>query len=108
LQILEKHLEKENLSHPSLVNPIQKAFSAIDRITNIIKGARFLSRHASYEGMKTQSLIKIIQDTLNILEERFSNSQVKVHLETTLDAHVLGDDVHLSQIFLNLIFNALD
>ncbi|MGB0671918.1 MAG: sensor histidine kinase, partial [Rhodospirillales bacterium] len=78
------------------------------RMARIIKNLRTFAREESV-ALRPSSLATAIQESLTLLERRLQAEGVQVDIRLPEgDVTVMGGDVRLQQIFVNLISNALD
>lgn len=90
---------KDNIRHISVLT---------DRMSSIAKHLRNFARRPQ-EKTKAVSLVSVIDDALAIMNSRILESDVKIvftRAETSI--FVVGGQVRLQQVFVNLISNALD
>ena len=81
----------------------------VHRINVIIKGLRAFARDGSHEEMTKISLKQVLKETLDIcaMRPKFKNIEFRHSADATND-YILGRSVQLSQVFVNLINNAID
>lgn len=80
------------------------------RIAKIIKGLRSFARDTSGVPFEASSLYDVINDTLELCRERFSNHQIDIKLPDTLksELYFFGRAEQIAQVLLNLLNNAFD
>lgn len=91
------------------LNMIQKSMQSLLRIINdILDYARFEKDLVSLEE-KAIILPEILAETLSLFEigATQKNLTLNLHIEDTVPAHIVGDDVRLKQVLSNLIGNAI-
>lgn len=81
---------------------------AVERAGAIISGFRKFSRDSSHEGFRRVSVEKIIKDTIALCNARFAESQVIIDLDLQPELEVECQEVHISQVLMNFLSNALD
>lgn len=80
----------------------------IDRITRMIKSLRAFARKEK-ETIEPVDLQKVISASLNLLDQSLNTNNVTIEKETfDLPIMVLGGEVRLQQVVINLITNAID
>lgn len=81
---------------------------SVSRVVAIVEAMRNFSREAHQDPLKSESLIRIIDETLSICSERFKNNFVQFELVAPSELQVHCRAVQISQILLNLLNNAYD
>jgi PAS domain S-box-containing protein len=92
---------------------IKEALAAIDEATEragtIVKGLRKFSRqklgHAPTDLVATSSLVA---DAVNLCRSRLLGTGVRIESDVRTTAQIVGNGLELSQVFVNLLNNALD
>jgi signal transduction histidine kinase len=102
--IIKRHPEineelKENLS---------KTLSAAERINKIIKSMKLFSNRNDDQQMKYYSIQSIIESGYNLYSERAKHLGIDINVHIHHDCEVKCNQVQISQIFINLINNAID
>jgi len=81
--------------------------STVGRISKIVNGMRRFSRESSMDEKLDYSLNKIIEETMDICQERINNNGIVtevVYLPN--DPHIFCRPVEISQVILNLVNNS--
>lgn len=101
-------LEREEPNHDEVVAALQRvrrdaahAGSVIRRIRGFLKKEGLKREHVNIPGM-VDALVQMLQRTL-----QQANARVQVHVAPQLP-QLLGDQVQLQQVLLNLLINAID
>lgn len=107
IDLLKRHSKRNTLGSELLQQYISKMDDTVERISRIISGMRRFARESSADEKEKYSLNKIIEETLDICQERINNQGTKVEVEY-LDKEpiVWCRPVEISQVFLNLINNS--
>jgi C4-dicarboxylate-specific signal transduction histidine kinase len=80
-----------------------------DRIARIVKSLRLIAREGSRDRFHSVSVRKILDETLEICQERFRAHSVKLLLpKETPELLVSCREVQIAQVLLNLLQNAFD
>lgn len=82
-----------------------------DRIAKIVSGLRFFARDGRRTKPQTVPVSRLVEDTLSLCRERFSNHGVQLELVTEDSYPSLSmecREVEVSQVLLNLLNNAFD
>ncbi len=112
--VLERHGDEDasgtvrrNLESmgPMLQNIIQSAIR-IKRLTNNLR--MYARKENEQEKPQQQSLVTILRDTLEFVEHRFKHEDITVSVAVPEDIAVNCDRSKISQVFVNLINNAVD
>ncbi len=103
---------KKNLSTEGDVN-IDKAvkftdliINTVNRVGNIVKSLRQVSRDGTSDELEFCMLSDIIEDSLGLCRERFAAKGINLELEGDAHVPVLAKRIQLSQVILNLLNNS--
>ncbi|MFP5385087.1 MAG: PAS domain-containing protein [Bacteriovoracia bacterium] len=107
IDLLRRHSSRHSLSPELLVQYINKMDQTVSRISRIVNGMRRFARESSMDEKVKYSLNKIIEETLDICQERINNNGTAVNVEyLEHDSDILCRPVEISQVLLNLINNS--
>jgi PAS domain S-box-containing protein len=107
IDLLRRHSSRHSLSPELLLQYIEKMDQTVARISRIVNGMRRFSRESSMDEKVRYSLNKIIEETLDICQERINNNGTAVDVEYIKgDPSILCRPVEISQVVLNLINNS--
>ncbi|MFL5786247.1 MAG: ATP-binding protein, partial [Bacteriovoracaceae bacterium] len=107
IDLLRRHSSRASLTPELLLQYINKMDTTVGRISRIVNGMRRFARESSMDEKVTYSLNKIIEETLDICQERINNNGTSVEVEYLKeDAQVYCRPVEVSQVILNLINNS--
>jgi signal transduction histidine kinase len=88
---------------------IQKAQSTAMRIAKIIRGLRSFSRNADDDEMTPVAVASILEDTLDLTNERIRNSSTLLEvIDESHGSQVLCRSTQIVQVLVNLLNNAVD
>ena len=87
---------------------LEKARSAISRITKIIKGLRHYSRSTANDPLVATDINEIIYDAVEFCSEKLSYHRIDFEMNNEIDAEVNCRPVEISQVLLNVFTNAID
>lgn len=107
IDLLRRHSSRQSLSPELLMQYINKMDQTVSRISRIVNGMRRFARESSMDEKVKYSLNKIVEETLDICQERINNNGTAVdvkYLENESD--ILCRPVEISQVLLNLINNS--
>lgn len=105
---LKHQIEAGQFDAQSAVAVLDKIESVVQRITKIIRGLRSFSRNAEEDPFAKSSLKTIIDETLELCQERFRNHNVELRSHHFDDVLIECRASQLGQVFLNLLNNAHD
>ncbi|MBT3980330.1 MAG: GHKL domain-containing protein [Bacteriovoracaceae bacterium] len=104
-------MKEKGLLQPSMLDQmLKKILSTTERISNIVKGMRVISRNSEGESFGKDTLRNILGDVIALTSEKFKDHQVDLSLNESpaLDDKIDCKPVQLSQVFLNLVNNSFD
>lgn len=81
---------------------------AISKIYLVVKGMGHFSRDPGNAPMITIKVDEIIKDTLSLCKERFEDQLIEIKIEMKDDISVECHPSEISQVIMNLLFNAHD
>ncbi|HXH29740.1 MAG TPA: PAS domain-containing protein [Bacteriovoracaceae bacterium] len=107
IDLLRRHSSRQSLSPELLLQYIEKMDQTVGRISRIVNGMRRFSRESSMDEKVLYPLNKIIEETLDICQERINNNGTAVEVNYLKeDPGILCRPVEISQVLLNLINNS--
>ncbi len=107
IDLLRRHSGRQSLSSELLIQYIDKMDQTVGRISRIVNGMRRFSRESSSDEKVRYSLKKIIEETLDICQEKINNNGTAMDVKLLdHDAFVNCRPVEISQVLLNLINNS--
>jgi C4-dicarboxylate-specific signal transduction histidine kinase len=102
--VKEENVDRENLKIFS-----DRIISTTDRIAQIVRSLRTLSRGGEKDPFSPLSLQKVIASCIDISNHNLKQNDVKLIIpEGKKDLTVMGREVQLGQVLLNLLSNAID
>jgi PAS domain S-box-containing protein len=102
-------LEKDGtVENDRLLTSLKKIETVSFRIARIIKGLRSFARNTEGEPAEVKAIDSIVQDTLEICRERFTNNGIRLEVDVPYGIFVKCQSVQISQVLLNLLNNAFD
>ena len=107
VDLLRRHAGRQSLSPELLTQYISKMDHTVSRISRIVNGMRRFARESSHDEKTKYSLNKIVEETLDICQERINNNGTAVHVKYLEgDSDVFCRPIEISQVLLNLINNS--
>ncbi len=105
---VRKLIQKGAATPENSVEELRKIENTVLRIFKIIKGLSSISRGSEADPLAPSSAAAVVQDTLELCQERFKNHSVNLSVEVVDDVQILCRPAQISQILLNLLGNAFD
>jgi signal transduction histidine kinase len=101
-------LEKERMDPEESKDYLKRIEKEIERINRIVRELLDFSRPSKFE-IREIEINRVIESTLSLLsyQKNFKNIETQLDLERNLPM-VKGDESQLSQVFINIILNAID
>ncbi len=100
------NIELEHEDHLRIINYITKASNNISRISNIVQSLLAYGRMKSKDNFKTFNITAFIENLKQIIEDHGEISAITWPSLEGRNLSVMGDETLLTQVFINLIFNA--
>jgi signal transduction histidine kinase len=101
-------LRKEGIGRQESEDYMNRIEKEIERINKIVRELLDFARPSKFE-IREVEINKIIESTLSLLsyQKNFKNIQTQLDLQWDLPL-IKGDESQLSQVFINIILNAID
>jgi signal transduction histidine kinase len=101
-------LKKEGIDREEAKDYMKRIEGEIDRINKIVRELLDFARPSKFE-IREVKINKIIESTLSLLsyQKNFKNIETQLDLQSDLPL-IKGDESQLSQVFINIILNAID
>jgi PAS domain S-box-containing protein len=109
IDLLRRHSSRHSLSPELLLQYIEKMDQTVGRISRIVNGMRRFARESSLDEKVKYSIMKIVEETLDICQERINNNGTAVEVLsniTTGEPFISCRPIEVSQVLLNLINNS--
>ena len=90
------------------IEAIDKLEKPAQRIGKIVRGLRSYMRKGENDPMEPVPVRTILDDTLELVTEKFRKAEVSLTVEGDLDCRISCRATQISQVLLNLIGNSLD
>lgn len=109
LSQLEKLIQTDPLDKEKSLEMIQAAEKTVFRIAKIIRALRNFSREASSDPFEKIFVADLVQESLELCEQRMSHSKIRIQvLPIPQDLVVECQSVPISQVMINILNNAFD
>lgn len=101
-------LQKEGMNHEEARDYLRRIEKEIERINRIVRELLDFARPSKFE-IKAVQVNKILESTLSLLsyQKNFKNIETQLDMQQDLPL-IKGDESQLSQVFINIILNAVD
>ena len=101
-------LQKEGMDREESKDYLKRIEKEIDRINRIVRELLDFARPSKFE-IKDVEIHPVIENTLSLLsyQKNFKNIESRLDLQSDLPK-IKGDQSQLSQVFMNIILNAVD
>jgi signal transduction histidine kinase len=101
-------LQKEGMDREESKDYLKRIEKEIGRINRIVRELLDFAKPSKFE-IKDVEINKVIESTLSLLsyQKDFKNIETRLDLQSDLPM-IKGDESQLSQIFINIILNAID
>lgn len=107
LDLIKRHHQRGNLDQEILDLYLGKMDLTVGRISRIVNGMKRFSRESSMDEKSIHSVVRIIEDTFDICQERINNNGIFLELIDEASSHYVNcRPVEISQVILNLINNS--
>lgn len=108
ISFIRRQIEIIEQTPPRVLKLLDQMDETVLRISNLVKGLRKLSRNTSTDPKVTFPISTAMDDMLSVSSQKlkFLDIELKIEGDTSIKVH--GHMVQLSQIFINLINNAVD
>lgn len=101
-------LRKSDLSETRKNKNIEMLMKSIKRITKIVKGLKKFSRAKDDITLEEIKVVALVEECLTLVESKSKRHEVPVKSTIDQEVTLFIDEVHLEQILVNLIGNAID
>lgn len=109
IQLLARAARNKELDPEQVLETTEKVEDTVVRIAKIISGLRAFARDGNSGQFEPVPLGQLFDDTLALCQAKFTQKDVKVHVEIADPETMLTcQPVQLSQVLLNLLNNAFD
>ncbi|RZA20867.1 MAG: PAS domain-containing protein [Proteobacteria bacterium] len=105
---LRRKLERGTVTPTDISVELTKIESTAHRIAKIIKGLRSFSRDSENDPMELTSVNQILDDTLELCQEKIKHNSIKLSIGQVSQAKIRCRPGQISQVVLNLLSNATD
>lgn len=107
LAAIGHRLHNLGMDHPETRSAITRIEALLERITRTINHLRRIARRSAHRNVRVM-LAEPVQAALELLDHRLRSEELHVECDDLAEVDVLGDDILLEQVLLNILGNALD
>ena len=108
-QSIRRMIQKELMDPEQMTKSLDSIDKTVDRIAKIIQGLRAFARDGSQDAFQPQTVRSIVEDTLSLCQNRFSNKGIELRIqEIKADLVIECRATEIAQVLLNLLGNAFD
>ena len=101
-------LEKEETDREEARDYLKRIEKEIERINRIVRELLDFARPSTFE-IREVEVNKVVENTLSLLSYQKNFRNIETQLELQLDLPMVkGDESQLSQVFINIVLNAID
>ena len=101
-------LEREGVDHEEAKDYLKRIEKEIDRINRIVRELLDFARPSKAE-VKAVAVNQALENTLSLLSYQKDFKEIQTQLDLRSDLPMIkGDEAQLSQVFINIILNAID
>lgn len=106
---MKAKIERDQFDPQTALVELEKIENTVERIAKIIRGLRAFSRNADSDPMISCDLRSIINDTLELCQERVKKNGINLRLKGNLsDYRIVARPSQINQVLLNLLNNCMD
>jgi signal transduction histidine kinase len=99
---------KLDQSRLEILKDVEKIEEMAHRMSKIVRALKSFSRNADQDPVETTNLSNIIELTLDLCQEKFYISGIKLRLDVEENLFISCRPTEISQVLLNLLNNAFD
>lgn len=109
VQQAKHQLNDEPIEKAKIQERLDKILRIADRVAQIIGSMRTISRDASQDPFQSEYIQTIIDETMDIAQDKFKKHGVRLMIDCRVDdLQINCRSVQISQVILNLLNNAFD
>jgi PAS domain S-box-containing protein len=108
VDLLRRKINAGDIEVTKILEELDKIKMTGDRIAKIVRGLRFFSRNSDADPMENIGIKQVIEDTLELCQERFKVHEVLLDSSEVKNYEIECRPTQISQVIMNLLSNALD
>lgn len=106
--LLVELLQKHSGINTKAFEHLAKIEITTNRIARIVSNLKTFSRNSGNDPYQAVLLPTVVEETLELCQERFKNKGIDIRIAPAEPYFVLGNSIELSQVLMNLLSNACD
>lgn len=106
--LMKKRFGGESEAEKKSLIDLDKIETQVGRITKIVNGLRTFARSSAKDPKVPNSMKKIVEDSVELVVERYLKSEVLLEVVPFEDVEVSCRQIEISQVLVNLLNNAFD
>ncbi len=107
-QDILRDIEKDRLDVTDLKMSLKEAVEQMRRVAEIVDHMRLYTRKTTGERREPMDIEEPITGVLSLIGHQLSLRSVKLHIDLDEGLRIVGDQIRLEQVFMNLLVNARD
>ena len=108
IQMATDLLNKSSKDLDKIPERIKTIHRGIERINGIISGLRKYSRTSTGSAHQPTTIATVVREALQLTQAKSLRHHVEVTAQISTDASVLGNELEIGQVVINLVNNAID
>ena len=103
---IDRRLKKIQVEDDFIQKKVNNIQLTVDRVGKIIKGLLRISRTHDPSDLSKRNLKEVIQESLQLSEEKFKIAGIDLRIDLPEDIHIFVNDIAFSQVVINLLNNS--
>ena len=108
ISLMKKQLNGIKETPDRVLKSLEQMDETVTRISKLVKSLKNLSRNVESENLSTFLLSSVFEDLLSVSSQKLKHLNIDLKIQGDTNIKVHGQIVPLSQVFINLINNAID
>ena len=108
IKVISVMLDDLKVNTPRIRDEIEKIAITTQRIEKIVKGLKSFSRVSKDDPFETVSLRVVIQETLELCQDKFKLHHIQLRVGVIPEVYILTRTSQMAQVLLNLLNNSID
>ena len=105
---IDRALKREDVDAKKVVEDTDKILTTVEKISKIVKSVTDLARSETKSEFQYHSINDVLSESLEMCQSRFKGESIKFsHSEWNVRVKILCYPIQLTQVFVNLIVNAV-
>lgn len=105
---IKNYVTINDLNKEKLLFDIEKILNSCDRIVKIVRGFKSISRSTEQDPKELIEISVLLKDAVDLCQEKIKKNEITLLLDLEAGLKLYCFSTQLSQVFLNLILNAVD